>query len=228
MTTIPRRRRIPAASRPFLRAACSGVLLGLMSTACVISIHDGNDGWGSDQEECFDQYGECMDDAEEPSDFGACESQLDDCLDGFADDEAGDGDDAPGTSGDGDGDGDGDDDPPHADSDGDDLPPHAETDESEGEGEGDDDPPHADSASDDAPPHAETDEGEGEGEGESDEGEGESEGETSDPEPDCFEMLATCIGEAETLQDLEACALLFDHCIDPGSCDADCGCPPPQ
>jgi hypothetical protein len=225
------RRRIPAAFPTLLRAAASGVLLGLTSTACVISIHDDGDDWGSDQEECFDEYGDCMDDADEPSEFDACESQLDVCLDGYADDEAGDGDD--GTTGDGDADS-GDDAPPHADS-GDGDPPHADS--------GDDQPPHADSGDDD-PPHADdttgdgdadSDEGDdyppaddttGEGDADSDDGDSDDGGGDTGSEIDCFELFATCIGAAQNLLDIEICTAEFELCLDPGGChDPECGCP---
>jgi hypothetical protein len=208
MTTpfpIPRRRRVPAL-RPLARAACSGALLGLLSTACVISVHDHHDGHGNDFDECFDDFDDCLDDAEEPAEFDACESQLDACLDQHGDDEAGDGD----------GDADGNPDADGAPSDSDDGNP--------GDSQGDDeDPPHADTGDDEDPPHADT--GDDEDPPRADTGDGD----TSDPEPDCFEMLATCIDEAETLADVDACAAAFDHCIDPDPCgDPDCGCPQPQ
>jgi hypothetical protein len=163
-------RRAPASFRllhPLARAAGSGVLLGLMSTACVVSIHDG--GWG-DPEECYDEYGDCMDDADNSSEYDACEKTLDACLDANANaDEAGD-------------------DP---------------TDTSTGDGDGDDAPPHADADSD-----SDT---------------------TAGPDPVCFEIYATCVGVAETVQDVETCAALFDHCANPGECqNPDCGCSEPE
>lgn len=179
------RRRAPTSTRPLVHAASWGLLIGLLLSACEITIHDG--AWGHDQEECYDEYGDCMDDAESPSEFAACESELDDCFDEFADDEADDGSEGvPGTSDDGDsedsGDGDGD-----------------------GDGDDDDVPPRADTYTD------------------------EDEGETSDPEPDCFEQYATCIGDAQTVQEADVCEVLFDHCIDPDGCgDPDCGCSLPQ
>jgi hypothetical protein len=225
MTTpflLPRRRRVVSAANPVWRAACSGALLGLLlSSACVISIHDHHGDSGT--EACIEEFEECIDDAEEPAEFDACEIVLEVCLDAHEDDddeddEAGESDDAPGDDGDDtvgdsgkdDGDGDappdegdaGDDDPPHADSDeqGDDDPPHADDGD---EGEGDDDPPHADT---DEPPR-------------------DDEGDTSDPEPDCFETYADCIFAAQTLAEVEACTVAFEHCVDPGSCDdPDCGC----
>jgi hypothetical protein len=170
---LPRRRRVPAALRPLAQAVGSGILLGLMSTACVVTIHDG----GHDQEECFDEYGDCMDDAESASEFAACETELDVCLESFADDEAGDGD------------GDGD----------------------SGDGDGDDD------SGDDAPPPR------------ADLGTGDDDTDTTGGDPDCFEQNAICIGEAQTVQDVDACKVLFDHCIDPDGCDApDCNCPLPE
>ena len=36
---------------------------------------------------------------------------------------------------------------------------------------------------------------------------------------------ATCVAEAQTIQDIEACEALFDNCIDPGPCEGDCGEP---
>ncbi len=144
-----------------------GALLGLLSSACVISVHDG--GWGSDQDECFDEFGDCMDDAESQSEFAACESTLDACIDGGG---------SHGDEAEGDGDGDG----PPADS---------------GDGDGDV-PPHTDSGS--------------------------GSDSSSGPDAACFEIYATCIGDAETLQEVEACEVLFDHCANPGECPS-CGCP---
>ncbi len=183
------RRRAPSTARPLVRAACSGVLLGLMSSACVISIHDGS--WGSDQEACFDAYGDCMDDAESPAQFEACDATLDNCLDGYAD-EAGDGDgDASSSSSTSQGEGDGSS-----------STSQGEGDSSSTSSDSGDAPPHADTG--DAPPHADT----------------------GDTEQACFEIYATCIGEAQTLQDVDACEVLFDQCVNPGQCESPgCGCP---
>lgn len=152
-TSLLHLRRAPAIPRvlphSLVRAACSGVLLGLLSTACVVTIHDG--GWG-DPEACFDEYDDCMDDAENSSEYAACDKTLDACLEGGYGDEA-----------------------------------------------EDDSPPRTDSGDTDS-------------------------GDTDNPDPACFEIYATCIGEAETLQEVEACEALFDHCANPGECP-DCGCP---
>lgn len=46
-----------------------------------------------------------------------------------------------------------------------------------------------------------------------------------DPIPDaCYELHATCIEQAETLADVEACEALFEQCSNPGECPM-CGCP---
>ena len=59
-----------------------------------------------------------------------------------------------------------------------------------------------------------------------------SDGPDPDPDPDqaCFDIHATCIAEAESLQDVAACEALFDNCTHPGPCDQpECedepGCP---
>jgi hypothetical protein len=59
-------------------------------------------------------------------------------------------------------------------------------------------------------------------------------GGTPDVPPDddipqvCFDLHQSCIEQAQSLQDVEACEALFEHCADPGECDHDCpnaGCP---
>ncbi len=40
----------------------------------------------------------------------------------------------------------------------------------------------------------------------------------------CFDLHANCLGQAETLADVEACEALFDQCATPGECPM-CGCP---
>jgi hypothetical protein len=46
------------------------------------------------------------------------------------------------------------------------------------------------------------------------------------PDPACFQLHATCVAAAQTIQDIEACEALFDNCIDPGPCDEP-GCEEP-
>jgi hypothetical protein len=56
-----------------------------------------------------------------------------------------------------------------------------------------------------------------------------TESETGDgdgPDPACFDLHATCVAAAQTIQDVEACEALFDNCIDPGPCDEP-GCEEP-
>lgn len=143
-----------------------GLLAGLAS-ACEITI--GDDNWGGSIAECYDEYGDCMDDAEGPSEIAVCEALLDNCLEA-CDSEHGGGDDTGDTDQPGDGDGDGD-----------------------GGGGGDDG-------------------GDGDGDG---------------PDPACFEIHASCIDAAQTIQDVEACDALFDNCIDAGPCESceEPGCP---
>ena len=215
------------------RAGLLGAVAGLAS-ACVISV--GGDDWGGDPDECFDEYGDCMDDAESPAEIEACDVELDSCLDacgkgdddgqgwgetgGDGDPDSGDGDsddpdtgdsDGPdtGNSGDGDGDsGDGDSDTGDSgDGDGD-YP---------GDGDGDEDPPHSttggDGDGDENPPHATTG------------GDGDGDGDGIDPA--CFDILAACVDAAETIQDIDACEALFDNCANPPPCE-ECeepGCP---
>lgn len=68
--------------------------------------------------------------------------------------------------------------------------------------------------------------GDGDGDGGGDDG-GNQPPEEEIPEV-CFDLHASCIDQAETLQDVEACEALFEHCADPGECEHDCpnsGCP---
>jgi hypothetical protein len=68
----------------------------------------------------------------------------------------------------------------------------------------------------------EDDEGEGEGEGE-----GESESESGEEADVCIDLFGNCIDGAETLEDVEACEAVYDHCVNPGECPLpECGgCP---
>ncbi len=179
---MPRRTWTPLSH---FRPALLGIAAGLASTACVLTIGDDH-GYGVDP--CFDEYGDCMDDADDPDEFLACEAALDSCLaacedDGYAD-EYGEGDSSSTDAGDGDGD--------------------------------TDDPPRADTGYEDDtdnPPRADT---------------GDGDGDTDGPDPACFEIHATCVADADTLQEIEACEALFDHCINPGECqDPECepSCP---
>lgn len=69
------------------------------------------------------------------------------------------------------------------------------------------------------------DDGDGDTYGTTDEGEGETTTTTGDDIPQvCFDLHANCIGEAETLEDVEACEALFEQCAHPGECPS-CGCP---
>lgn len=82
----------------------------------------------------------------------------------------------------------------------------------------------------DDPPHAEEGGDEGDDPPRDDEG-GDGDGDGDGPDPACFAIHATCIAEAETLQDIEACESLFENCINPGPCESDeCepGCPQEQ
>lgn len=202
--------------RVLLRAHALGLVAGLAS-ACV-SINDG--WWGDAQQACFDDYEECVEDIESLADAAACEELLDVCLKA-CDEVAGDDDEH---------------EPPSEDSgsstadDGDDEdPPH--TDEG-GDGDEGDDPPRTDEGGDDDDPPRAEEGGDGDGDG----GDGDGDGDTGDrdgdqPDPACFSIHATCVAEAETLQDIEACETLFDNCIDPGPCESDeCepGCPQAQ
>jgi hypothetical protein len=85
---------------------------------------------------------------------------------------------------------------------------------------------------------AAADENEAEGEAEQgnddfpeDEGEtgetGETEGETGEDPDVCIDLFNNCLESAETLQDVEACEVLYDHCVNPGECPLpECGgCP---
>ncbi len=167
----------PALFRFPLRASALGLLAGLAS-ACVVSVHDG---WWDAQEECYDNYDDCMD--EGPGGAEVCEVLLSSCL------EACDG----------------------------------------GNGNGaDDDAPSGD---DENPPPADTGDGDG-GDGDGDtSGDGDGDGDGDSPDPACFAIHATCVAEAQTIQDIEACEALFDNCIDPGPCESEqCepGCPQAQ
>jgi hypothetical protein len=66
--------------------------------------------------------------------------------------------------------------------------------------------------------------GEGEGEGEDEDGD---DGEDGGDESVCIDLFGNCIDGAETLEDVEACEALYDHCIHPGECPLpECGgCP---
>lgn len=64
------------------------------------------------------------------------------------------------------------------------------------------------------------DDGNGETETETDTGDGDG------PDPACFELHATCVAAAQTIQDIDACEALFDNCIDPGPCEEP-GCEEP-
>jgi hypothetical protein len=81
-------------------------------------------------------------------------------------------------------------------------------------------------AEDDAAGEAETAEAEGDDEDDppprADEGETEETGE--DPGV-CIDLFNNCLDTAETLQDVEACEALYDHCINPGVCPMCGGCP---
>jgi hypothetical protein len=80
----------------------------------------------------------------------------------------------------------------------------------------DDGPGDGDGDDDEDPPRAETGDGDGDGD---------------EPDPACFTIHATCVAEAQTLQDIEACEALFDNCIDPGPCESEAcepGCPQAQ
>lgn len=79
-----------------------------------------------------------------------------------------------------------------------------------------------DEGNDDFPPTEES--------GESDSGEGEDEddddeGETGEDPGVCIDLFSNCLDDAQTLQDVEACEVLFDHCVNPGECPDCGGCP---
>jgi hypothetical protein len=173
----------PAAPLPFSsRAAALGLVAGLAS-ACVISI---GDNWSKAQEACFEQFEDCMDDADSRHDADACEALLDDCLAACDDDSAG-----QSSSGD------------------------------DGRSPSDDDDPS----------RADDDDGGGDGDGGDSDGDDGGDGDGDGPNPTCFAIHATCVAEAQTLQDIEACEELFDNCIDPGPCESEeCepGCPQAQ
>src|SRR5690606_1470869 len=102
-----------------------------------------------------------------------------------------------------------DEDPPQTDEGGD-------GDEGDGDDE-DDDPPRTDEGGDEDDPPRTDEGGDGDGDGDGDTGDGDGD----QPDPACFSIHATCVAEAETLQDIEACEALFDNCIDPGPCESD-------
>ncbi|NJK31695.1 MAG: hypothetical protein HC927_04360 [Deltaproteobacteria bacterium] len=165
-------------SRPFslLRPALLGVGLGLLGSACVLTIGDGHHG-GVDQ--CFDEYEDCMDDAWNSERIASCDKLLELCIEECDDDDEqgqeGSADEAGGEAG----------------------RSAARRRGAKGEDEG----------------YPSTGDGDGDGDG---------------PNPACFEIHATCVAEAETIQEIDACEALFDHCIDPGECqDPECepGCP---
>lgn len=64
------------------------------------------------------------------------------------------------------------------------------------------------------------------GDGDGDSETGMETGDGDGPDPACFELHATCVAAAQTIQDIEACEALFDNCIDPGPCDEP-GCEEP-
>jgi hypothetical protein len=110
-----------------------GLLAGLAS-ACVVTI---GDDWGDSIAECYDEFGDCMDDIDGPSEIAACEALLDNCLEACdrehgAGDDTGDGSDHPG---DGDDDSDSDTGQP---GDGDGDPPQPAEDGGDGDGDGPD------------------------------------------------------------------------------------------
>lgn len=74
---------------------------------------------------------------------------------------------------------------------------------------------------DDEPPRTEESGESDEGEGEEDEGEGE----TGEDPGVCIDLFSNCLDNAQTLQDVEACEVLFDHCVNPGECPDCGGCP---
>ncbi|KIG12821.1 Endo-1,4-beta-xylanase A precursor [Enhygromyxa salina] len=171
-----------------MRLGALGLLAGVVG-ACTITVGDGN--WSDGVEECYDEYGDCMDDIDGPGDIAVCDALLDTCLEA-CDREHGYGDDghdsgSSGSSGDSGDSGDGDTDEPD---------------------DGDGDPP----------PH------------DDDGGDGDGDGDGDGPDPACFEIHASCIDLAETIQDVEACNALFDNCVDPGPCESceEPGCPQDQ
>jgi hypothetical protein len=73
---------------------------------------------------------------------------------------------------------------------------------------------------------AEGGDGDGDTEGTTDTGSGDGDGDTGEDPGVCIELFGNCIDAAETIQDVEACEVLYDHCVNPGECpEPECGCP---